>query len=295
MLAPGGSGSHHLQFGDDSASSGETPMRALELFNDGKLTAAIGEAIEEVKSHPADVSKRLILSELLCFIGEYEKADKHLETAFMQSPDLNLPTALGRQLIRAATARRKWFDDCAVPDMLAPLDPIVEQQLKLWTLHRAGDADRVVESINDLQAYCDHTRGQADESPFTGFRDLDDSTATCLEVLTSTGKYYWVPWHRIELLEFEPIRRPRDLLWREAHLLVREGPDAVVYIPVSYPATTVDDGDAALLGRTTQWQESDTGAATGIGQRIFLIDDQEKAILDLQQIRFNELTPEVPS
>lgn len=268
--------------------SGETSMRALELFNGGKLSESIAEAIEEVKSHPADVSKRLILSELLCFIGEFEKADKHLETAFLQSPDLSVPTALGRQLIRAATARRKWFADCAVPDMLAPVDPIVEQQLKLWTLHRACDTDQVTESINHLQAYCDRTAGIADESPFTGFRDLDDATATCLEVLTSTGKYYWIPWHRIETLEFQPVRRPRDLLWREAHILVREGPDAVVYVPVSYPATSVNDGDEALLGRSTQWQESETGVVTGIGQRIFLIADQEKAILDLEQIQFND-------
>jgi type VI secretion system protein ImpE len=267
---------------------GETPMRALELFNDGKLSESIAAAIEEVKSHPADVSKRLILSELLCFIGEFEKADKHLETAFLQSPDLNLPTALGRQLIRAATARRKWFDDCAVPDMLPPVDPIVEQQLKLWTLHRAGDADLVTESINHLQSYCDSTDGIAGEVPFTGFRDLDDSTAACLEVLTSTGKYYWVPWHRIEILEFEPVRRPRDLLWREAHIVVRQGPDAVVYVPVIYPATSVNDGDQALLGRSTHWQESETGAVMGIGQRIFLINDQEKAILDLEQVHFDD-------
>ncbi len=271
-------------------------MRALELFNDGKLGEAIGAATAEVKSHPVDVSKRLILAELLCFIGEFEKADKHLETAFMQSPDLNLPTALGRQLIRAATARRKCFDDGAVPDMLAPADPIVEQQLKLWALHRAGDAHQVAESMERVQGYCDRTGGAADELTFIGFRDLDDSTAACLEVLTSTGKYYWVPWHRIESLVFEPVTRPRDLLWREAHILVREGPDAVVYVPVSYPATTVDDGDAAILGRETQWRESETGVTTGIGQRIFLIDDQEKAILDLEQIQFNNLAvPEVQS
>jgi type VI secretion system protein ImpE len=262
-------------------------MRALELFNEGRLTQAIAEARDAVKNQPADTTQRLILSELLCFVGEFEKADKHLETAFMQSPELNLPTALSRQLIRAATARKKCFADGAVPDMLSPIDPIVEEQLRLWTFHRGGDADRVAESIGRLQSYCDAVEGTVDGERFSGFRDLGDANASCLEILTTMGKYYWLPWQRIEFIQFEPIKRPRDLLWREANIIVREGPDAVVYVPVCYPDTTPEKGDAALLGRTTEWNEFDTGVVNGIGQRVFLIGDQEMAILDLKEIRFD--------
>ena len=34
-------------------------------------------------------------------------------------------------------------------------------------------------------------RGTVDGQPFSGLRDLDDLNASFMEVLTSTGKYYW--------------------------------------------------------------------------------------------------------
>jgi hypothetical protein len=40
-------------------------------------------------------------------------------------------------------------------------------------------------------------------------RDLDDLTASFLEVLTCTGRYYWVGWEQIERLTFEAERGQR--------------------------------------------------------------------------------------
>ena len=94
-------------------------MKALELLNAGQLQDAIDSALAEVKSHPADAGKRMVLAELLCFTDQFDRADKQLETAFTQDPELNIPTAVGRQLIRAATARQKVFMEGAVPDFLA--------------------------------------------------------------------------------------------------------------------------------------------------------------------------------
>ena len=50
-------------------------------------------------------------------------------------------------------------------------------------------------------------------------------------MLTSTGKYYWIPMERVEMIEFHDPARPRDLLWRRAHMVVRGGPDGEVFLP----------------------------------------------------------------
>ena len=63
-------------------------------------------------------------------------------------------------------------------------------------------------------------RGVCDGKPFDDFRDLDDLTAAVFEVLTSTGKYYWIPVERVELIELRPVERVRDLLWRRARMVV---------------------------------------------------------------------------
>ena len=45
-------------------------------------------------------------------------------------------------------------------------------------------------------------------------------TAGSFEVLTTTGKYYWIPTERVATVEFHPPKRPRDLLWRRATMSV---------------------------------------------------------------------------
>ena len=44
--------------------------------------------------------------------------------------------------------------------------------------------------------------GACDEQPFDDLRDVDELTSSFFEVLTSTGKYYWIPLERVESVEF---------------------------------------------------------------------------------------------
>jgi type VI secretion system protein ImpE len=264
-------------------------MRSLELVNEGKLMDAIRDAKDGVKSSPTDIDKRIVLGKLLCFVGDFEKADLHLETALMQSPEMAYSISHDRYLIRASIARKKWFTESALPDFIAPIDPVVELQLKFWTLHRAGDAEQALKILEHLNDYCDSLSGVSDGSPFMGFRDLDDSTIACLEVLSLAGKYFWIPWHRIESLEFEPPKKLGDLLWREAHVVVREGPDTNIFVPVCYPGTDAESGDAALLGRTTEWLNMACGTVTGVGHRIFRVADNDIPILSIKKLEFSNL------
>ena len=71
--------------------------------------------------------------------------------------------------------------------------------------------------------------GTCDGVEFEDLRDLDDLMAPLFEVLTSNGKYYWVPIEQVELIEFRPVVRPRDLLWRRVRMVVKDGPDGEVY------------------------------------------------------------------
>ena len=76
----------------------------------------------------------------------------------------------------------------------------------------------------------------------------DDLTAGVLEVVTSTGKYYWIGLEQIIRLEFAPPKTVRDLLWRQADLEVKKGPTGVVYIPVLYPGSAQHEDDQRATG-----------------------------------------------
>ena len=54
-------------------------MTAKELLDAGKLSAAIEQLNKEVKARPADGRLRIFLFELVCFAGDYQRADRQLE------------------------------------------------------------------------------------------------------------------------------------------------------------------------------------------------------------------------
>ncbi|MGH3185332.1 MAG: type VI secretion system accessory protein TagJ [Streptosporangiaceae bacterium] len=123
------------------------------------------------------------------------------------------------------------------------------------------------------------------DTAFDDLRDVDDMLAGSFEVLTTTGKYYWIPTERVASMEFHPPKRPRDLLWRRASVSVNEGPDGEVYIPAIYAG---DDTmtEPQRLGRETDWRQEPGGPVRGVGQRVFLCGEDDMAIMDLGKIRF---------
>ncbi len=103
------------------------------------------------------------------------------------------------------------------------------------------------------------------------------------EIQTSTGRYFWVPWKSIQAIEFSKPERPFDLLWRKASVSVAHGPDGEIYMPVRYPSPQGWSVDAKM-GRATDWHECCEGFFTGVGQKIFLVGDQEISILEMESL-----------
>jgi type VI secretion system protein ImpE len=117
-------------------------------------------------------------------------------------------------------------------------------------------------------------------------RDADDLLAGSFEVLTTTGKYFWIPTERVQTLEFHPPKRPRDLLWRRASMSVAQGPDGEVYLPAVY-VTDAPVADALRLGRETDWRQADGGPVRGVGQRLFIVGEDAAPMMELGNFRFD--------
>jgi len=263
-------------------------MTASEAFQAGRLADAVAAAVEQVKAHPADRAKRFFLAELFLFTGELERADKQLDVLFgPDAPDL-MAVTLFRQLVRAETARREVFTQGRVPEFLGLPSDNIKQHLEASILFREGKAA----AASALLATAEPTRpaaaGTCDGVAFDDFRDLNDLTAPVLEVLTANGNYYWVPTAAVELIEFHPPARVRDLYWRAAHVVVANGPDGVVYVPALYHGSHADPRDAIKLGRETDYSGADDGLFRGVGQREFLVGPEAKPIMGITKVEFTK-------
>lgn len=261
-------------------------MKASELYKAGQLAEAVAAAGEEVKRHPTDSARRGLLAELLCFAGEWERADSQLDVLLQQDPNLVMGLGLLRQLIRAEQARQQFFASGALPEFLEQPSPLLKLHLDASIRIREGKPQEAVEILEQAEAQRPKPRGTCNGQPFEDFRDLDDLVAPFFEVLTSTGKYYWIPIERVERIEFHDPERPHDLLWRRVHMEVVHGPDGEVFLPVLYPGAAAETDDRVRLGRATDWRGGEGSPVRGVGQRMFLVGNDGQSILEFKEIAF---------
>lgn len=258
---------------------------AADLFRAGKLDEAVGAAQQALRKAPTDIGARVLLAELLAFDGNLERADVILDAASVIDPSTAVVVAEFRQLVRADMARRQLFRDGRVPEFLADPTEVQRRQLAALVAIRAGDAAEAANQASAAEAARPRTPGRHAETAFDDFRDADDLLAGSFEVLTTTGKYFWIPTERVVSVEFHPPKRPRDLLWRRASMSVSEGPDGDVYIPTIY-ATDEAISHQLRLGRETDWRQAPGGPVRGVGQRVFLAGDGDLAVMDITALRF---------
>ena len=259
-------------------------MNTQEFYEAGQLDEAVNAAVAEVKQHPADAGKRTLLAELLCFTGDLERADKQLDAVGQTDPDAMIVISMFRHLLRAETARREFYDQGHVPEFVDK--PSEEMQLRLEASIRIREDDlrAAAELLSKAEEMRPAVACECDGRAVDDFRDLDDLTSSFFEVLTSNGKYYWIPINRVETVEFRVPQRPRELLWRPAHMVVRGGPDGEVFLPSLYAGSHAASDDRVRLGRFTDWIGEEAGPVRGIGQRMYLCGEQDRSMLELKQI-----------
>ncbi len=263
-----------------------TIASSLDLFTGGQLRAAVAAAGEAVKAAPGDIASRSLLAEYLCVAGELERAERQLEAIAAQDPKTTVQVMTLRQLVRADMMRRQVWKDGRAPEFLVEPPAHAAARLEALMHLRNGDVAAAAESVARAEDLRPQVSGMAGDVPFDDFRDLDDLIGGVLEVMTTTGKYYWVPMEQIEQAEFQPPSRPLDTAWRTVQLSVRGGPEGEVVIPGIYPVTGEAPSEAALTGRETDWIEEAPGFVRGQGLRCFLVGEESVSVLDLRTLTF---------
>jgi type VI secretion system protein ImpE len=259
---------------------------AGNLFRVGKLAEAVDAAGAAVRKTPTDLGARVLLAELLLAAGNLERADVILDAASEADPGAAVVIAEFRQLLRAETARRQLYRDGRVPEFLGEPGEPERAALAALVALRGGDVAEAARLAATAEEARPRAAGTIAGKPIEDFRDADDLATGFFEVLTSTGKYFWIPTERVESLQFHAPKRPRDLIWRRASMSVQDGPDGEIYLPATYASDEPDLSAALRLGRETEWRELAPGLVRGVGQRVFLAGDDAVGIMDLTELSF---------
>src|SRR5580658_294171 len=240
-------------------SGGDSAMNAQDLYRAGRLTEALTALSAEVRENPTDARRRTFLFELLCFAGEYGRADKQLEVLGQAGPTSEIGVMLYRSALYAERQRQDLFTRGEYP--------------------QKGDAAETQRA------------GVLNGRPVKSFADADPRIGPRLE-LFAAGNYLLLPLEHVASIQIMPPKRLRDLLWTPA--AVRTTPSfkgtelGEVLLPVLSPFAWQNPDDAVRLGRATVWEAQEGyDDQVPVGQKMWLADDEEIPFLELRSIEFN--------
>lgn len=263
-------------------------MTAKELLEANHLSAAITALTQDVKKQPTDSHLRTFLFELLCFAGEYERAERQLDVIGHQNETAGIGVEVYRQLLKADKARQRWFADGLKPTFLLEAPSWIPHQLEAGNRLRAQQTEEAKALLQHVANSSSKLQGNVNGKPFTAFRDSDDRIGPVLEVFLRES-YVWLPWEQIKKLSIPQPKQLRDLLWTPATLEAGDGASGDVYLPVLYVGSHSEEDDQLRLGKMTDWRGLGDGLAGGAGQKTFLVDDGEMSILEIREIEFDKV------
>ncbi len=234
-------------------------LRARQFFEQGKVREAQNELTAFLREHPSEVAERTFLFELLCFSGDYDRAEKQLAALTNDDPKTEMGAILYRSALHGERTRHRVFEN--------------------------------QEFSKDQPA---SSPGKLNGEDFRSVKDADPDLGARLEVFAA-GAYLWIPFEHIASVEMGAPTRLRDTLWGTA--LVRTGPAfkgrelGEVLIPAVYPFSWKHSDESAWLGRTTQWAADEEGKEYPSGQRVWLVDDREVPFLEVRSLEFVQTEP----
>jgi type VI secretion system protein ImpE len=236
-------------------------MNAKQLLEAGRVSEAERALIAHLRDHPTDAAQRIALFEVLCFGGQFERAEKHLHVLAGSSQQAELGAILYFSALHGEKTRHEMFSKETFPASTAK----------------------------------EHCPGKLNGKGFSTIRDADPDIGARLEVIAA-GAYMWLPFEHIASVQIEAPRRLRDTLWLPA--FVRTGPSfrgeelGEVLIPVVYPYSWKHPEERVWLGQMTAWGSDDRGREVPSGQKLLMIDGEEVPVLEIRSIEFDANVPE---
>ncbi len=261
--------------------------RSAELLQSNDPAGALKALTDEIKARPADSKLRVFMAQLLCVLGQWERALNQLTVAAeLDALAVPMKQVYG-EAIRCEGLRAEVFAGKRTPMIFGQPDDWLALLVESLLRSGAGEA----QMSEDLRARAfDAAPGSAgtlDGQPFEWLADADMRLGPVLEAYVN-GRYYWVPFARLAKIRFEPPEDLRDGVWLPANLQFENGGETLALVPTRYEGSEKSSDGALQLARKTEWRELQPEVWAGLGQRMWSSDAGEHALMDVREIHFGE-------
>jgi type VI secretion system protein ImpE len=258
-------------------------MTAEESVRAGRLDEALADLQAQVRKQPADPRLRIFLFQLLCVLGQWDRALNQLKVASEMDPNAATMMATYKEVLRCEMLRAEVFAGKQTPLLFGQPAEWMALLLEALRLTGQGKYEEAVPLRERAFEAAPTTAGSVDGQAFEWIGDADPRIGPMLEAIVN-GRYYWIPFNRLSEISVEKPVDLRDVAWMPVTLTLANGGETVALVPTRYPGTEAAGNPALTMARGTEWVDKPGGTQVGLGQRVLATDQGEYALMDVRVI-----------
>jgi len=260
-------------------------MKAEQSLLNSDLTKCLQELQAQVRDNPSDAKYRVFLFQLLCVLGEWDRALTQLNVAADLDHSTLAMAQAYRETLQCEKLREEVFAGRKTPLIFGEPEQWMALCLEALGLYGKGMIEQAKALREQAYELLEARSGVINDEDFTWICDADSRIGPFLEAVIN-GNYYWVPFAQIQQLKLDPPEDLRDFVWTPAQFTWVNGGQAVAFIPTRYNPLNSQDSQL-LLAKKTLWQEHGANEYFGQGQRLLTTDNNDYALLDVRELTFN--------
>jgi len=287
----------------DENATKKVSLTLHELSSEHCLQDVVSTTENLIRSNPLQTEHRWTLVDLMCLVGDWERAMRQLQTVAQMDNSSGARAHLIRGLIRAESQRTQVFKGNLDPTPVIDMPSWVSSMAKAIALnateqHEAADVLRqdalAKAAVSSGTCVTSGVQKNLQTQDFEWLSDSDSRLGPICEVMLAGG-YRWLPFADIETLKLDAPKHLSDLLWAPVTLTLRgtkvDGKLIHGFLPIRYCGTEIKkvgmhdtQHDALLLSRMTRWRDVGQTGVFATGQKTFMSDAGDFGVLDIREI-----------
>jgi type VI secretion system protein ImpE len=252
------------------------------------MAESLANLTDAIRAKPNDFKQRVYLIQLLCIMGQWSRALNQLTVA----AELDA-SAIPMKQVYADAIQGEGFRADVFAGKRSPMlfgEPSEWVAMLIESLMRMGRGETALGLDLRARAFdlAPSNAGSLNGESFEWLCDGDMRLGPVLEGYVN-GRYYWIPFDRLQSVKIEAPEDLRDYVWTPAHLKFSNGGETLALIPSRYPGSELSADPQIQLALKTEWQEFSPEVFSGLGQRSFSTNSGEHALLDIRDLKFSEV------
>jgi len=255
---------------------------AEEFLKQGELDEALKSLQDAVRADPADAKLRVFLFQLLCVLGDWNRALTQLNVCAEMDPSALMMKQTYQELLQVEPLREQIFQGKRQPVVFG--DPLqwVAELIDALRVCAEGQPEKASAMRERAFEAADATSGTVDGVEFEWIADADGRLGPVLEAIVN-GRYCWVPFSRLRRIQIEEPEDLRDLVWTPANFTWANGGQTVGMIPTRYVGSSRAADPDIRRARKTEFSEEPDGLH-GHGHRLLATDKDDYALAQVRDI-----------